>query len=556
MGDDWVTVSYRREKDATSSTIIAKLTDGTDLESVPRGLLANAVMNAAGLNSVERRDTYFKPRPRQNLTVIDTYRKSAKDKILAIKQVSLEDGPHPFSAYTATPENSCKGVVHGISAETTEQELRQHLESEQTRILSARPMGRSNTILVTFEGLRVPHYVLFHRTAMRCYPHRPRSILCLNCMVIGHKSEVCPKKGITVTCPNCGGVFAANPGLEVAHSCETRCYNCNGEHPATDPACKARTAADENARRLANTRRKRLIAAHNAREREDKPARTHEFLGKWLKHPPDNRRRSPSLSRRNAKPDAHEPRLPQRVQLQQPPEGAVSGNFKRPAVDQPLRPPQGASSETSQETSTCGASKGNTGTPHQTITVTTTPQRLRESGAGLEVSEPLRPYSPPLKGNNQNKRTTHITPITATKTYKQALGLDTNSPPLLTNEPVQETNECVPPPIQMETDAASGSAVPPISVVFTMLQELRSEMNVVKEEQLRTVEAIIEATHRRLIETTIDTIALRVIDTVVARLSERFEERINDIEARIGIMPKRRAIESSAPEASHSPKDE
>ncbi|KAH9362384.1 hypothetical protein HPB48_018036 [Haemaphysalis longicornis] len=115
-------------------------------------------MNAAGLNWAERRDTCFKPLPRQNLTVIDTYRKSAKDKILATKQVSLEDGPHPFSAYAATPENSCKGDVHGISAEATEQELRQHLESEQSRILFARPMGRSNTILVTFEGLSVPHF--------------------------------------------------------------------------------------------------------------------------------------------------------------------------------------------------------------------------------------------------------------------------------------------------------------------------------------------------------------------------------------------------------------
>lgn len=196
MDDDWVTVSYGRAKDVTSCTIVAKLTDGTDLESVPRGLLANAVMNAAGLNSAERRDTYFKPRPRQNLTVIDTYRKSAKDKILSIKQVSLEDGPHPFSAYTTTPENSCKGVVHGISAATTEQELRQHLESEQTRILFARLMGRSNTVLVTFEGLRVPHYVLFHRTAMRCYPYRPKSVICLNCMTIGPKSEVCPKKAL------------------------------------------------------------------------------------------------------------------------------------------------------------------------------------------------------------------------------------------------------------------------------------------------------------------------------------------------------------------------
>lgn len=110
----------------------------------------------------------------------------------------------------------------------------------------------------------------------------------------------------------------------------------------------------------------------------------------------------------------------------------------------------------------------------------------------------------------------------------------------------------VPPHIQMKTEAASRSPVPPISDSFCNFKE----MNAVNAEQLRRVEAIIAATHRRPIEATIKTIALRVIDTVVARLSERFEERINDIEARIGIMPKRRAIESSAPEASHSPKDE
>ncbi|KAH9371264.1 hypothetical protein HPB48_016756 [Haemaphysalis longicornis] len=59
-------------------------------------------MNAAGLNSAERRDTYFKPRPRQNLTVISPYRMSAKDKILVNKQVTLEDRTHTFSAYTAS----------------------------------------------------------------------------------------------------------------------------------------------------------------------------------------------------------------------------------------------------------------------------------------------------------------------------------------------------------------------------------------------------------------------------------------------------------------------
>ncbi|KAH9371265.1 hypothetical protein HPB48_016757 [Haemaphysalis longicornis] len=132
-------------------------------------------------------------------------------------------------------------------------------------------MGRSNTIIMTFEGLRVPNYVLFHRTVMCCYHHRPGSILSLNCMVIGYRSEACPRKGITVTCPNCGGIFAAKPGLKLARSCETRCYNCKSEHPATDADCRGRTAAHDNAR-LPNRRRKRLIAANNTRKREDKPA--------------------------------------------------------------------------------------------------------------------------------------------------------------------------------------------------------------------------------------------------------------------------------------------
>ncbi|KAH9371363.1 hypothetical protein HPB48_010205 [Haemaphysalis longicornis] len=123
-------------------------------------------------------------------------------------------------------------------------------------------MGQSNTILVTFEGFSVPHYVLFHHTTMRYYPHRPKGTLCLNCMIIGPKTQVCPTKATTVTSSNCGGIFAANLGLKVAHSCETDRYNCKGEHPPTDSDFKARTAADYNARRLANARRKRLIPAN------------------------------------------------------------------------------------------------------------------------------------------------------------------------------------------------------------------------------------------------------------------------------------------------------
>lgn len=194
MENPWTLVSYSRPKGVINATIIAKITDGTDVGSLPQGIMATAIMNAANLNIAERRDTYFKIRTQQNIVVIDTYRKTAQDKLLRVEEVVLEDGPHPANTYLAAPDATCKGVVHGIAAGTTEEELREHLESEQVRIIFAHQMGRTNSIVVTFEGTRVPRYVLFHRAAMRCYPHQPRSIMCRNCCRIGHRAEVCTKK--------------------------------------------------------------------------------------------------------------------------------------------------------------------------------------------------------------------------------------------------------------------------------------------------------------------------------------------------------------------------
>ncbi|KAL3187340.1 hypothetical protein MRX96_004587 [Rhipicephalus microplus] len=42
-------------------------------------------------------------------------------------------------------------------------------------------MGQTNVVLVTFEGLKVPRYVRFHGAELRCYPHRPRQLVCKIC---------------------------------------------------------------------------------------------------------------------------------------------------------------------------------------------------------------------------------------------------------------------------------------------------------------------------------------------------------------------------------------
>ncbi|KAG0422686.1 hypothetical protein HPB47_001511 [Ixodes persulcatus] len=255
---EWQTVGTAPRQPHTTA-ITVKLSENINLGSVDTHMLGADVLHAAGLNTIERKDTYIKVRTIQNLLAIDTYRPSAETKLLALKTVHIQGKQHEIRTYKANDPANARGVVHGIPATFSEEEIRNTLEVEHAKLLHLRRIGTSNTIPDTVEGPRLPRYAFMNRVAIRLHPYQPPSILCTICCVIGHRADVCPNKTQFTTCLNCSKHFPVGQTPATPHECEPHCVNCGEDHPPTSPHCAARLQANQAAQTQALQKRRHQL---------------------------------------------------------------------------------------------------------------------------------------------------------------------------------------------------------------------------------------------------------------------------------------------------------
>ncbi|KAH7931791.1 hypothetical protein HPB49_025905 [Dermacentor silvarum] len=298
---DWQTVRDASKRLEEHITIIVKVTDGTALQELPPDCVGPSVVHAAALTTTEKKDTYVKVRTVQNLIAVDSYRPTAIEKLLRIRQISIMGTQHPVLTYQANGTNTVKGVIHGIQCAVTEEELEREVEVQGAKILQVRRIGSSKTILITLEGTYLPRYALYCRLVVRMFPYRPRSMLCNSCLQIGHGADVCPYKKKFVACAKCGTKLPPGSNDDTPHDCELCCRNCGGEHAANYPDCPVRQEADEARREAARSRKQRYLNAmkdeepHEPAKQSGKPKNKHRSRSRspsrtnWPELPTRNR---------------------------------------------------------------------------------------------------------------------------------------------------------------------------------------------------------------------------------------------------------------------------
>lgn len=250
----WTTVYASKKPITECLTIILRPQDGLSLNSLLPATLMEDIFQAAHLTPTEIKETILRTRNNQNIAAITTFRPSAHDKLLQLKQITVQGSPHPVTCYPSAPTNSCKGVVHGIPALTSTPQLLDKLVSPGPEILTARMMGKTETAIITFEGTHVPFQVLYNQAEYRCRPHRPKSQLCNICLKIGHRADVCPNKSSKRICNICSSDITLLPP-EATHECTPYCVNCDGNHPPTEAQCPARLRANAEVTKAAYLRR-------------------------------------------------------------------------------------------------------------------------------------------------------------------------------------------------------------------------------------------------------------------------------------------------------------
>ncbi|KAH7964398.1 hypothetical protein HPB51_027363 [Rhipicephalus microplus] len=133
------------------------------------------------------------------------------------------------------PDNTVKGIIKGIPLEEDAKSIHTSIRhARNLYALAAKRLSNTTTVIVAFEGPRVPTYVRYGGALLRCTLYRKRIDMCHCCGRLGHCMVVCPKPKDKV----CRGCDAPNPGLN--HQCSPRSKLCGGAHMTADRNCRAR----------------------------------------------------------------------------------------------------------------------------------------------------------------------------------------------------------------------------------------------------------------------------------------------------------------------------
>ncbi|KAL1442457.1 hypothetical protein MTO96_046407 [Rhipicephalus appendiculatus] len=119
------------------------------------------------------------------------------------------------------------------------------------KALEAKRIKNTTTVVVLFDGMKVPNYVMCGVSLLRCTLYKRQNDVCYACGGLGHRADVCPNPNKRV-CRGCG---LASPSDD--HQCSPKCALCGGPHPTADRTCKERFQVPYVVRRRRRRRRKR-----------------------------------------------------------------------------------------------------------------------------------------------------------------------------------------------------------------------------------------------------------------------------------------------------------
>ncbi|KAH9378463.1 hypothetical protein HPB48_017069 [Haemaphysalis longicornis] len=138
----WRRVYRSRGRSAELQTVVFRPSN-LSLKTCKPIAVIQAVAAAAHVIPSELQDTLLQPKPDKNIVSVSTFRMSALTKLRGHQSLRIQNTGTPLRAYLAASTDSCRGVIHGVKANTPPEELVANLISTGASILSERMMGRT-----------------------------------------------------------------------------------------------------------------------------------------------------------------------------------------------------------------------------------------------------------------------------------------------------------------------------------------------------------------------------------------------------------------------------
>ncbi|KAH6923032.1 hypothetical protein HPB50_020756 [Hyalomma asiaticum] len=215
--------------------VVVRPRGGLVVSATKMSALRAAIIAAANIKIEDAEDDTFAPNVAQNIIVLSTPNEARSFRYGSIRNITVEERTYETFAYKSTPDNTSRGVISGVGREEPEEQITRSLVNKHNpTIMAAHRLGNSESVVILFEGNKVPRYVKYGGFVTKCTLYRQHREVCITCGQIGHRRDVCPTLNARV-CFACG---RNNHGEDHAEYCKPRCKFCDGSHVTGAGSCK------------------------------------------------------------------------------------------------------------------------------------------------------------------------------------------------------------------------------------------------------------------------------------------------------------------------------
>ncbi|KAL1437625.1 hypothetical protein MTO96_048741 [Rhipicephalus appendiculatus] len=237
----------------THFRVVIRPGGGLNVQAGSQHKVFNALVMAAQLPPHATEEDIVCANAIQNIFVLSTPQETNALAYCTVQEIILTKQRHPVTTYLAPPGNTCRGVIRGVDADFTDADLQRMLCTDRNpKVLGARRIKSTTTVIILFDGHKVPNYVYCGPIMYRCTLYKRQIDTCCNCGRVGHRQDVCPHPADKV-CDQCGN---GPPGP--THVCTSpECALCGGAHLTGDRTCRSRYQVPYLVRHRRQRRRRR-----------------------------------------------------------------------------------------------------------------------------------------------------------------------------------------------------------------------------------------------------------------------------------------------------------
>ncbi|KAH8021340.1 hypothetical protein HPB51_015330 [Rhipicephalus microplus] len=134
--------------------VVIRQRDGLNLSKVGEAQLCDAILCDVDLHATLLEEDIYRTCVEANLIVVNTPHLSNAEIYSRISKVLVETETYDVRAYVTSPENRAKGVMQILPSYDYPDDISTSLVNDHNpTILQARRMGKTNTVLIVFEGV-------------------------------------------------------------------------------------------------------------------------------------------------------------------------------------------------------------------------------------------------------------------------------------------------------------------------------------------------------------------------------------------------------------------